>query len=185
MLKAILLVLVAIVAVLLIVIAMQPSEYQVQRTALISAPPEIVFEQVNDLHKFQAWSPWARMDPDSKVAFSGAPSGAGASFTWSGSKTGEGSMTITGSRSGQSVTANLDFIKPFESSSVVEFDFEPKGEQTEVTWKMTGENTFATKAFQLFVNMDKLVGGDFEKGLAQLNAIVAPMAAHQHLQATN
>lgn len=94
MLKVLLIAVVAIVAVVIIVIAMQPAEFQVERVALISAPPEVLFEQVNDLHKFQDWSPWARMDPDSKVTFAGPASGPGASFSWSGFKTGEGRVRI-------------------------------------------------------------------------------------------
>ena len=147
MLKVLLIAVVAIVAVVIIGIATQPAEFQVERVALISAPPEVVFEQVNDPHKFQDWSPWARMDPDSRITFAGTASGPGASFSWSGSKTGEGRMRIADSRPNQSINANLDFIKPFASSSSVEFDFEPKGEQTKVIWKMSAKVLSSRKRF--------------------------------------
>lgn len=160
------------VGAILITAALQPSDYRVERSAGIAAPPAVVFAQVNDLHKFQAWSPWARMDPNAKNTFEGADAGAGAIFHWAGnSNVGEGIMTITASKPGESVSCRLDFLKPFPGTSYVEFTFKPDAGGTLVTWSMTGKKSFLPKIFCLFMSMDKMVGGQFEKGLAELKTI--------------
>ena len=139
----------------------------------MSAQPPAVFSQVNDFHNWEAWSPWAKRDPAAKNSFEGAPAGKGAIFRWAGNKeVGEGNMTISESRPSDLIRINLEFLKPFPNSSVTEFTFKPEGNQTVVTWSMTGKCNFMAKAFHLFMNMDKMVGGDFEKGLAAMKSVV-------------
>ena len=173
MLIKILLVLAALVAVFLIVAAFQPDSFRVERSATISAPPAIVFAQVNDLHAWQEFSPWAKLDPEAKNTYEGPRAGPGAAFAWSGnSKIGQGRMTITESRPNELVRKKLDFIKPMESTSTAEFTFKPEGDKTVVTWSMYGPNNFIGKAFGLFFNCDKMCGDQFEKGLANLATVV-------------
>jgi uncharacterized protein YndB with AHSA1/START domain len=169
MLKTTLIVIAVIVVAFVIVVALQPSEFRVARSATIAAPATVVFAQVNDFHKWEAWSPWAKLDPAAKNSFEGPSAGTGAIFRWSGNnEVGEGSMTITESRPSDRIRIKLDFTKPFEATNTTEFTFEPKGSQTVVTWSMSGTNNFIAKAFCLFNNMDKMLGGQFEKGLAQM-----------------
>ncbi|MDD5199053.1 MAG: SRPBCC family protein [Terrimicrobiaceae bacterium] len=170
----------AVVALLFIVVAVQPSEFRIARSATIPAPPAVVFEQVNDLHKWQAWSPWAKLDPAAKNSFEGPPAGTGAIFRWAGNdKVGEGSMTITESRPSELVRFRLDFVKPFAGTNVAEFTFKPEGDQTQVTWTMTGTKNFVFKAVGLFMNCDRMVGGQFEQGLADLKSVVQPAGAQK------
>lgn len=165
-------VLAAVIVVFLIVVAVQPSDYRIERSTTVSAPPEIVFEQVNDFHNWNDWSPWAKLDPEAKNSFEGLESGKGAMFAWSGNdKVGEGRMTILDGRPGELVRIKLDFIKPFEDTATAEFTFRPEGEQTVVTWTMFGRKNFIGKAICMFMNMDKMLGGEFEKGLASLKAV--------------
>jgi len=172
MIKKILLGLVVIVVILVVVIALQSSTYHVERTATINAPPAVVFAQVNDFHKWNAWSPWAKLDPAMKQTFEGAPAGNGAVYTWSGNKeVGEGRMLITESHPSDLVKIKLDFLRPFAASSNTVFSFRPEGNETKVTWAMDGDKNFIAKAFHLFMNIDKMVGGDFEKGLAQMKSV--------------
>lgn len=172
MVKKILLGLLAVVVVFLIVVAMQPNEYRIERSATLAAPPAEVFEQVNDLHKWEAWSPWAKLDPNAKNSFEGPESGEGAIFKWAGNdEVGEGKMTIVESRPNELVKIQLDFIKPFESTGNSEFTFKPEGENTEVTWAMYGKHSFMEKGICMFMNMDKMLGGNFETGLANMKKI--------------
>jgi hypothetical protein len=165
--------LVLLVAAFAGVVAMQPSTFAVTRSATMSASSSAIFDQINDFRNWDAWSPWAKLDPAVKNTFEGPPAGTGAIFRWSGNdKVGEGSMTILESRPGELVKIKLAFIKPFESNAINEFAFKAEGNQTKVTWTMTGENNFIGKAFCLFMNMDKMVGGDFEKGLANIKSVV-------------
>lgn len=162
----------AIVVVFAIVVALQPSEVRVVRSVAIAAPAPAVFAQVNDFHKWEAWSPWAKLDPAAKVTFEGAPAGQGATFTWAGNdEVGEGRMTLMESRPSDLIHIEVAFVKPFEGSSSSEFSFKPEGNQTLVTWTTTGHNNFIGKAFCLFVDMDKMLGGDLERGLAQLKSV--------------
>ena len=173
MLIKILAVATVLVVVFAIVVAMRPSHFRVVRSATMAAPAAAVFEQVNDFHKWVAWSPWEQLDPELKRTYAGAPRGEGATYAWSGNnKVGEGRMTLTESRPAERIRLRLEFIRPFAAIHAGEFTFEPRGssEQTAVTWSMEGNNSFLCKAFGLFVNMDKMVGDDFEKGLAQLKA---------------
>jgi uncharacterized protein YndB with AHSA1/START domain len=173
MLKTILITLVVIVVVFIVVASMQPSEFSVTRTATISAPPPAVFAQVNDLHKWEEWSPWAKRDPAAKKTYEGPSAGTGAIYRWAGNKeVGEGSLTITESRPNDLIRMKLEFLKPFQATNTVEFTFKPQGDQTLVTWTMMGKNNFIAKVLHLFMDMDKMVGGDFEKGLAQIKSLV-------------
>jgi hypothetical protein len=157
---------------LLVVIALQPTDFRVVRTARISAKPAVVFDQINDFHKWEAWSPWAKLDPAAKNSFEGKSAGTGAVFTWSGnSKVGEGRMTIIESRPSDLIRIKLEFMKPFKGTNATEFSFRPEGDQTALTWSMAGQNNFMAKAIGLFMNCDKMVGGQFETGLANLKSV--------------
>ena len=174
MLKKILLVLAVLIVVFVVVVITRPDEFKVVRSAAIPAPAAAVFAQVNDLHKWNEWSPWARLDPNAKETFSGPEAGKGATFAWSGnSEVGEGSMTITDSRPNELVAFNLVFVKPFAGTSTAQFTFKPEGDQTNVTWAMSGRNNFIAKAISLFMDCDKMVGGQFEQGFTNLKAAVA------------
>src|SRR5687768_15551722 len=173
MLPIILIVVAAVVVIVLIVVAIQPAEFRVARTALVSAPPAALFEQVNDFHKWEAWNPWGKIDPAMKQTYEGPPAGVGSTYTWSGdNKVGEGRMTITESRPNELVRINLEFIKPFRATNTTEFTLEPRGDQTAVTWSMTGRRNFMMKSMGLFMNMDRMIGSQYEKGLADIKAIV-------------
>lgn len=165
-------ILVAAIAIFAVVVAMQPADYKVVRTASIGASPDKVFAQVNDFHKWEAWSPWAKIDPAAKYTYDGPTAGIGAIFTWAGNKqVGEGRMTVTESRPTDLIRIKLEFIKPFPSDCLTEFSFKPEGNNTIVTWAMSGTKNFMSKAVCMFMNMDKMVGGDFEKGLASMKTV--------------
>ena len=171
--KKILITLAVIIILFVVVVALQPAEYSVVRTATITAPAPAVFAQVNDFHKWEAWSPWAKIDPDMKQTYEGPPAGTGAIYTWTGNKkVGAGRMKLTESHPDYQIRIKLDFLKPFASTAMSEFVFNPEDTQTAVTWTMTGRKNFISKAFCMFMNMDKMVGGDFEKGLASLKPVV-------------
>lgn len=173
MLKKILIGIAAVLVLFVIIVAMQPAQYRVTRTATIPAAPAVVFDHVNDLHKWQAWSPWEKLDPAMKRTFEGPQSGTGASYGWVGNKeVGEGKMSITESRANELVRLKLEFIKPFASTALTEFTFKPEGDKTAVSWTMSGDKSFISKAFCLFMNMDKMIGGDFEKGFEGLKSVV-------------
>lgn len=163
-------VLVAIVAVL-IYAATKPDSFRVQRAISIKAPPEKIFAILNDFRRWGAWSPWEKLDPELKRTYSGAESGPGAVYEWEGNrKVGAGRMEITDGPPPSRVAIKLDFIRPFEAHNTAEFALEPKGDLTTVTWTMHGRNIFIGKVMSVFVDMDKMVGKDFEKGLANLKA---------------
>jgi hypothetical protein len=178
MLKKIAVVLVLVIAVLAGVIASRPADFKISRSRVVAAPPAVVHGFVNDLAKWPQWSPWDKLDPSMKKEVSTPAAGTGATYHWAGNdQVGEGRMTITESKPPQSVTMRLEFIKPFAATHRVQFDFVPSGTGTNVTWAMTGTNNFVSKAFDLFMNMDKMVGADFEKGLANLDAATAAAPA--------
>jgi len=165
---------VAVIAVgFVAVVALQPSQYRVARSATIAAPPPAVFAQVDDFHKWGAWNPWAKIDPAMKQGYEGAPAGAGAMYWWAGNKeVGEGRMTLIESRPSEVIRIKLEFLKPFAATSIAEFTFRPAGERTAVTWSMAGDVNFMAKAIHLFMDMDKMIGGNFEKGLADMKSVV-------------
>src|SRR5438105_3110735 len=158
-----------VVALLAIFIATRPSQFSVSRSATMLATPAAIFAQVNDFHKWEAWSPWAKMDPNAKSTFEGSPSGKGAKFHWDGNKNvGAGNMTITESMPNDHIRIRLEFIRPFAGVNDTLFTFKPVGDRTNVTWTMSGRNNFIAKAFSLFMDCDKMVGPQFEKGLASM-----------------
>jgi hypothetical protein len=175
MVKKILLGLLALIVIFLIVVALQPSEFKVTRSATMAAAPEVVFPYVNDFHNWEKWSPWAKLDPAMKVTYEGPESGVGAKYAWVGNdEVGEGKMEITESKPSDLILIKLDFIKPFAATNTTEFTFKPEGDKTNVVWSMSGKKNFIMKAFCMFMNMDKTVGADFEKGLAQMKTAVEP-----------
>lgn len=173
MLNKILFVLVALVLVFVVVVALQPSEFHVERTATVDAPPATVFPHVNDFHKWQAWSPWAKLDPNAKVAFEGPPAGEGTVMTWaSNDEVGEGKMTLVESRPDELVKIKVHIMKPYEGTSNAAFTFEPEGDQTRVTWSIDARHNFMEKAFCLVMNGKKMMSDLMDKGLSQMKQVV-------------
>ncbi len=168
MLKTILIALVVVVIGILIFAATKPPTYHVERSTTIAATPEKISPLVNDFHNWDQWSPWAKLDPNMRVSYSGAPAGQGAVYEWEGnSKVGKGRMEILAAE--PTVTSiKLDFLSPFASHNQANFILQPQGSTTRVTWTMDGPNTFASKLMSVFVSMDKMIGKDFDTGLNQL-----------------
>lgn len=169
MLKKVLLAVVVLLVVFVAVVATRPSAAHYERSATIAAPPALIAAQISDFHAWQAWSPWAHLDPAMKTTFTG--SGVGAIYTWEGNdKVGQGKMTLTRLEPG-SVGIKLEFLKPFAAVNDTAFTFAPAPDGTKVTWTMDGTSNFMAKAAGLFMDMDKMIGGDFERGLANLKTI--------------
>lgn len=174
----VLIVLAAIVAVFLGIVGARPNEFRVVRSTQIAAPPAAVFAQVNDFHNWEAWNPWGKLDPEMNKTYAGPPAGVGAVYSWVGNRNvGEGRMTIMDSRPSDLIRIKLEFFKPFRGTNAAEFTFEPAGELTNVTWNMTGTLSFVPKLFHTFMDMDKMIGGQFEKGLADMKAVVEKIPA--------
>ncbi len=174
MLKILLLGFLGLIVIFLIVAALQPADFRISRAATLAAPPAVVFDYFNDFHRWNEWSPWARMDPNAKQTYSGPPSGVGSGFAWAGNnQVGEGNMTITKSEPNELIELRLEFTKPFAAVNKTEFVFKPEGSGTNVTWTMSGRNTFMAKAVTLIMNCDKMVGGQFEQGFANLKEVLA------------
>ena len=158
---------------LAVFIASRPAEFRIVRSALIQAAPEAVFAWVNDFHRWHQWSPWAKRDPAMQVSYEGPESGVGAIYRWLGNReVGEGSCRISASQPGALVRMELQFIKPFQADNIAEFHCQPEAGGTRVSWSMSGSNGFVGKAMGLLFNMDKMVGKDFDQGLASLKALV-------------
>jgi hypothetical protein len=169
--KIVLIVAAVAVAGVLAFAATKPDTFRVQRAASIKAPPEKIFAVLSDFQRWEAWSPWEKMDPAMKRSHSGAPKGKGAAYAWEGnSNVGQGSMEITEAAPTR-VAMNLDFVKPFEAHNKVEFTLQTKGDATEVTWSMVGPVPYFAKILHVFVDMDGMVGGQFETGLANLKTL--------------
>jgi hypothetical protein len=163
----------AVIVLFLIVAALQPTDFRYSRSTTINAPPAAVFAEVNDFHRWEAWSPWAKLDPNAKSVFEGPAAGVGSIFRWAGNKdVGEGSMEIVESRPHKRVGILLEFLRPMKATNDATFTFEPEGGGTLVTWSMTGKNGLMGKAFGLIVNCDKMLGTQFEKGLATMKSLV-------------
>lgn len=172
MLKKILIVLAVLVIAFVVYVAQRPADFRVERSTTISAPAAVIFGRVNDLHAWQEFSPWAKLDPAAKVTFTGPQAGVGSAFAWDGnSDVGEGTMTITESKPAELVRFRLDFLKPMPGTSTADFTFRQSGSGTVVTWSMFGKNNFVCRAVCVFMDMDKMVGGQFEEGLAKLKAL--------------
>ncbi len=171
-LTAIVSLIVTVVAIILIIAATKPASFQVVRSTNINAAPDRIFPQINDFHNWAAWSPWEKLDPAMKKTLSGSASGKGAIYEWSGNKkAGSGRMEILDSTSPSKITIKLDFMKPMEAHNTLEYTLEQSGNSTTVTWAMLGNNNFMGKVFSVFMNMDKLIGKDFEEGLANLKTL--------------
>lgn len=172
MLKRAALVVVVLLAVFLGYAATRPDTFRVQRTVRIAAPPEKIFALIQDFHTWGSWSPWETLDPTMKRTLSGAANGKGAVYAWDGNhNVGQGRMEITEASPPSRVTISLDFVKPFEAHNVAEFTLEPTGDSTNVVWAMQGANNFFSKVIGLFVSMDRMIGDNFETGLANLKAL--------------
>ena len=170
MLKTILLTIAALLATgivaVLILASLKPDTFQVQRSIAINAPPERIYPLIADLRAWSAWSPWEKKDPNQTRSFSGAESGVGARYAWDGDRNvGQGSMAITEASAPTRLRLNLDFLKPFEAHNKVVFALQPQGQATNVTWTMTGPVPFFAKIIHVVMNMDRMIGGDFETGL--------------------
>jgi Polyketide cyclase / dehydrase and lipid transport. len=169
MLKIVLAVVVLALAAVLVIAAFKPDTFQVQRRALIKAPPEKIYPLLSDFQRWGAWSPWEKKDPGMKRSFAGPKEGKGASYAWDGDKNvGQGRMEIVEATPPSRVALKLDFLKPFEAHNTVQFELAPKGELTEVLWGMQGPVPYVGKIMHVFVDMDRMVGADFEAGLANL-----------------
>lgn len=172
MLKIIIIVILVLIAAILIYAASKPDTFLIQRSILIKAPPEKIFAILNDLHRWGVWSPYEKKDPAMKRSYSGAATGKGAVYEWEGNKNvGKGRMEIAESSVPSRLVIKLDFIAPFQAHNAAEFILEPQGELTNVTWAMYGPSPFISKVMCLFINMDNMVGKDFEVGLDNLKAI--------------
>ncbi len=166
-----LLILAALITVVILVVALQPTTFEIKRSTTISVTPELLFPHVNTLRNWETWSPWAKLDPNATITYEGTDAGPGASYRWAGNnRVGARRMTIKESKPNERVLMDLSFTAPMKANNVTEFVFKPSTGQTQVTWSMRGHNAFMAKAFGLFVNVDKMVGKDFEKGLAQLKS---------------
>lgn len=162
-----------VLAVFVIVVLLQPSEFHVERSIEITAKPNKIFPHINNLKKANVWSPWAKLDPNIKQTYSGPEQGVGAQVSWTGNnQVGEGTMTIVESKLNQLVRNRLDFLKPMEGTSTADFTLKAEGNKTKVTWSIYGHNNFMAKAMSLIMNCDKMIGEQFEKGLADLKTTV-------------
>lgn len=149
------------------------ASYEVRRSITIQAEPKQVYDKIVNLHRWEAWSPWEGLDPEMTKSYTGPDSGVGSSYSWKGNrKVGEGKMTITDAQQPGRVALDLQFLRPFKSQSETAFNLAPADTGTEVTWTMTGDHTALSRIMSIFVSMDKMVGKDFEKGLAQLKGSV-------------
>ncbi len=169
MVKKILIVLLVLVAGVLGLASTKPDTFSVTRNISIKAPPDKIFPLVADFHRWPEWSPWEALDPAMTRSHTGAASGTGAVYAWDGNKeVGAGRMEVLSASAPDKLQIKLDFVRPFEGHNSTDFSFVPQGDSTLVTWVMTGPTPFVSKVMQVFVSMDKLIGTDFEAGLAKM-----------------
>jgi len=172
MIKKILIGLVVLVLIVLAAAAMQPSTYSVSRSIAIKAQAERIQPLISDFHNWPLWSPWEKLDPAMKRTFSGATKDLGAVYAWEGNKdVGSGRMEVTSLTQPTKVGIKLDFYAPMESSAMTDFVLDTKGDTTTVTWTMSGKTDFVAKVMTTFVSMDRMIGPDFERGLAQMKVV--------------
>ena len=172
MLKIILAVIVVLISGILMLASMKQDVFRVERSTVIKAPPEKVFALINDFKAWTAWSPWEKKDPAMQRSYGAVTAGKGATYGWNGNgNVGQGSMEITDAVAPSKIELRLDFIKPMEGHNTVVFTLTPQGEMTQVNWTMQGPTPFIGKIIHVFINMDKMVGGDFEEGLANLKVL--------------
>jgi uncharacterized protein YndB with AHSA1/START domain len=171
MFKIIAIVVAVLIAGVLGFAATRPDAFRVERAVTIKAPPAKIYPYLDDFNRWAVWSPWEKLDPSMKRTFSGAPSGKGAAYAWEGnSKVGAGRMEIIESRPASKLLIKLDFLEPFEGHNTAEYTLEPAGDGTRVTWAMYGPAPYVSKLMGVFISMDKMIGKDFEAGLANLKA---------------
>lgn len=172
MLKKILIGLAAVIAVILVAALFQPKSYTVSRSITIAAPPTKVFGFINNFENWPGWSPWEKLDPQMKRSFEGPKAGVGAAYGWTGNnQVGTGKMTITESKASSKVGIRLDFEKPMKDTCTTEFVLKPEGKGTQVTWSMAGERKYFAKVMCVFMSMEKMIGGNFETGLADMKSL--------------
>jgi uncharacterized protein YndB with AHSA1/START domain len=160
------------IAIVLILAASKPDTFQVRRSATIKAPPEKIYPLISDFHQWKGWSPWENKDPAMQRTYSGAAAGEGAVYAWEGNKNvGSGRMEILEASAPSKIVIKLDFLKPFEAHNTAEFTMLPQGDATNVTWLMHGPAPFISKLMHVFMNIDRMVGKDFEAGLANLKRL--------------
>jgi len=167
----------AIVAVLALFVALQPAAFRVERSTTIAAPSHVVYGYIHDLRAMEGWSPFAKMDPAQENTYTGPAEGVGATCSWQGGKAGRGRMTIVGVQPDREIDLRLEFFEPMAATNRVTFTLVPAEDATRVTWSMEGTNGFVGKAAALVMNMDRMVGGEFEKGLASMKTL-AEAAPH-------
>ncbi|MEQ1814499.1 MAG: SRPBCC family protein [Candidatus Nitrotoga sp.] len=173
MLIKIIVAIVVVIAAILIYASTKPDTFRVERSATFKTTPDKVFAQINDFHNWSAWSTWERMDANMQRTHSGETSGVGAKYAWLGNnKVGQGSMEITKSIPSSKLMVNLNFMKPMEAHHIGEFVITPEGDGARLTWAMYGQHPFIGKLFGVFVNMDKMIGKDFEDSLNNLRAVL-------------
>ncbi len=173
MLKTVGIILLLLLGALLVMASRQPDAFAIERSLVVSAPAEVIYPKIADLHQWSAWSPYEKLDPQMKKVFNGTPGAAGASYYWSGNaKAGEGTMTVRELMPPSKITMQRDMLKPIEEHNVVEFNLEPTDGGTRVTWAMRGANSYLSKVIGLFMNTDTMIGKDFEDGLASLKTAV-------------
>jgi hypothetical protein len=178
MVKKILAVLVGATGIFAGYAAMQPSEYTVSRSLAMDAPAAVVFDQVNDLSKWDAWSPWAKLDPNATHSLEGPQAGTGSIMRWAGNnQVGAGMMTIVDSRPNELVQFTLDFDKPLKSTATSSFSFEETGGQTNVTWSITGQHDFLGKVMGVIFNCEAMIGEKYDEGLKNLHEVSVASAA--------
>jgi uncharacterized protein YndB with AHSA1/START domain len=172
MIKIVLIVLAVALIALLVYAAMRPDAFRVERSTVIQAPPEKVFVLIDDFHRWTAWSPWEKVDPALKRSYSGADRGKGAVYAWEGNRNvGSGRMEITESAAPAKIVIKLDFITPFEGHNTAEFTLTPGPQGTTVTWAMFGPSPYISKLMGIFISMDRMIGGQFELGLAAMKTV--------------
>ena len=171
MIKTILLVLGVAIALVLLLAAFRPDSFRIERSLAIQAPPEKIYPHLTDFRAWGAWSPWEKKDPALKRTFAGAERGVGSSYAWEGDKVGQGRMEIAEATPASNVRIKLDFVSPLEAHNVVDFTLRPEGNKTVVRWSMQGPQPYLNKVIGIFMDIDRLVGRDFEAGLAALKAV--------------
>ncbi len=172
MIQIIAIVVVVGIGAVLIYAATKPDSFRIERSITIKAPPAIIFPFINDFRKWEAWSPWEKIDPALKRTYGGTTSGNGAVYEWNGNKdVGQGRMQITESTPTSKVVLKLDFMKPFEAHNTVEFTLVGHDDSTTVTQAMYGPSSYISKLMTLFFSMEKMVGGKYEEGLASLKVL--------------
>ena len=173
--KRILLGIAAVISVVVIVVLAlalgQPDEFKVERQIAIAAPPTAIYANLDDFHRWAAWSPWEKIEPSMKKTYSGPASGTGAKYAWEGKQVGSGNMAVTESKPNEHIQIRLEFTKPFAAVNTTVFQLEPRAADTKVSWVMTGQNNFVSKIMCVFASMDSMIGKDFEAGLSSLKQV--------------